>query len=328
MNKCEWISLYACSKSFPSTFERLIDDPDFTCFQIEAKSLPLDNDPVLDDLRRIRERGKTAFVRLDYLIFEKNDRPYHCPKKENWRELLDDMNEKLCEAGGEAFIGYYFDEPFYYMTGDEYLELTKYLSKFGKRIFSIHASVHIHMALWPINESHDFQSVAFRSMSHITPENHAYTTDVSYDYYGEWEHGVHHNTVYRLFIERMGDRFEKTKFWFTPPIGTVMTKEWNEKPIEEVEQICIDVFMGFWNWARDIENFGGFAPYTYVTSKSAKTGLVHAGGERFLLPDENGEVKWKKMYPVIKAVIKGFQEGKHPRDIELPEVEYDKGYIV
>ena len=128
---------------------------------------------------------------------------YHNPKKPSWREILDEINDRLCEIGGEAFIGYYFDEPFYYMTGDEYLELTEYLSKFDKRIFTIHASVHIHQALWPVNESHDFQSVAFRNMSTITPENHVYTTDVSYDYYGEWEHGVHHNTVYRLFIEKM-----------------------------------------------------------------------------------------------------------------------------
>ena len=38
-------------------------------------------------------------------------------------------------------------------------------------------------------------------------------------------------------IEKMGDRFEKTNFWFTPPVGIVMTDEWTKKPSEEVEAI-------------------------------------------------------------------------------------------
>lgn len=327
MAKCEWLPLYICSNKDAELFEYMLNDPDYNCFEIDPEGLPIENDKVFEDLKRIKEKNKKAFVRIDYLIFDKNDRPYHCPKKENWREMLDELNERLCDVGGEAFIGYYFDEPFYYMTGDEYLELTKYLSKFGKRIFSIHGSVHIHQALWPVNESHDFEAVAFRNMSTITPENHAYTTDVSYDYYGEWEHGVHHNTVYRLFIEKMGDRFENTNFWFCPPIGTVMTKEWNAKPTEEVEQICIDVFMGMWNWAKKVKNFGGFAIYTYLKTVNSD-GSVHAAGKDYILPDDNGNVKWKKMTAISKAVIDGFNKGLHPSEIELPEIEYDKGYIV
>ena len=250
---------------------------------------------------------------------------YHNPKKPSWREILDEINDRLCEIGGEAFIGYYFDEPFYYMTGDEYLELTEYLSKFDKRIFTIHASVHIHQALWPVNESHDFQSVAFRNMSTITPENHVYTTDVSYDYYGEWEHGVHHNTVYRLFIEKMGDRFDNTKFWFGPPVGIVMKEWWKRR--DECEQICIDVFMGMWNWAKKIKNFGGFAIYTYLRGDKPD-GSFHAGAKEFILPDNNGVIKWEKMAAIADAIIDGFNKGLHPSEIELPTIEYDKGYIV
>ena len=327
MKNCEWLVLYICSNRDPELFEYMIDNPSYNCFEIEAKGLPLTDDKVLDDMKRIREKGKRAFFRLDDLIFEKSDRPYHRPKKENWRELLDEINKILCEAGRENFLGYFFDEPFYYMTSEEYLELTEYLSHFGKRIFSIHGSVHIHNALWPVNESHDFKATAFRNMAKITPENHKYTTDVSYDYYGEWEHGVHHNTVYRLFIEKMGDRFEKTNFWFTPPVGIVLTDEWTNKPSEEVEQICIDVFMGMWNWAKDIKNFGGFAPYTYYRHITRK-GLVHAAAKDYILPDQKGNIKWKKMAAIEQAVIKGFKAGLHPSEIELPDIEYDKGYIV
>lgn len=327
MPKCEWLPLYICSNKDVDLFEYMLDNPDYTCFELDPESLPIENDKAYEDLKRVREKGKTAFVRLDYLIFEENDRPYHCPKKANWREMLDKINERFCEVGGDAFIGYYFDEPFYYMTGDEYLELTKYLSKFNKRIFAIHGSVHIHQALWPVNESHDFQAIAFRNMSTITPQNHAYTTDVSYDYYGEWEHGVHHNTVYRLFIEKMGDRFENTNFWFCPPVGYVMTEEWNKKTSDEVEQICIDVFMGMWNWSKKIKNFGGFAIYTYLKTVTSD-GKIHAAAKDFILPDKNGQVKWKKMNAIANAVIDGFNKGLHPAQIDLPEIEYDKGYII
>jgi len=327
MSNCEWLPLYICSNKDAELFDFMLESPDFNCFEIDPDGLPLENDSVIEDLKRIREKGKKAFVRLDYLVFEDNDKPYHCPKKSNWKAMLDSINQTLCEVGGEAFIGYYFDEPFYYMTGDEYLELTEYLSRFKKRIFSIHGTVHIHQALWPVNESHDFEAAAFRNMSTITPENHKYTTDVSYDYYGEWEKGVHHNTVYRMFIEKMGDRFENTNFWFCPPIGTVMTEEWNSKPTEEVEQICIDVFMGMWNWAKKVKNFGGFAIYTYLKTINSN-GMIHAAAKDYILPDLNGEVKWKKMALIANAVIDGFNKGLHPAEIELPQIEYDKGYIV
>lgn len=329
--KCQLIPYAISSNKDPETFRYMLKDPFHNFFMLDLhkggnSDLPIEEDLVCEDMRLVREHGKVAMLSVGRYIFEKNDEPYHAPLKANWREIMDKIDELMTELGGEAFIGYSFDEPFYYMRGDEYLEMTKYISKYGRRIFAIHASVHIHMALWPVNESHDFKSVAFRNMSHITPENHAYTTDVSYDYYGEWEHGVHHNTVYRLFIERMGDRFEKTRFWFTPPIGTVM-RSWVDIPSEKCEQICIDIFMGMWNWAKSVENFGGFIIYTYL-NYICRDGSSHGNARAYLIPDENGKVKWEKMYAILQAVGKGFDEGKHPSEIELPEVEYDKGYIV
>ncbi len=326
MNKCCLAAYHMHSNKDPEGFEQFLKHPYKTVFLLEMKNKPEKDDKVFDDLKRCREHRKHAFVMFWNLIFEEKDAPYHRPLKPNWKELLDELNERLCEIGGEYFLGYHFDEPFYYMTGDEYLELTKYMSKYGKRISAVHASVHIHMALWPVNESHDFQSVAFRNMSHITPENHAYTTDVSYDYYGKWEHGVHHNTIYRMFIERMGDRFEKTKFWFTPPVGTTLA-EWIYEP-DHGEQTCIDVFMGMWNWAKKIKNFGGFMVYGYYNWVRKRDGMSDGNGRHYLMPDENGNIEWKRLHMLLEAVGKGFNEGKTPAEIELPEVEYDKGYIV
>ena len=163
-------------------------------------------------------------------------------------------------------------------------------------------------------------------MSHITPENHAYTTDVAYDYYGKWEHGVHHNTIYRMFIERMGDRFKQTRFWFTPPIGTTIA-EWVYDP-DHGEQTNIDVFMGMWNWAKKLDNFGGFGLYGYYNWVRKKDGMSNGNGRTYLMPDKDGNIQWKRFYSILEAVGKGFNEGKTPAEIELPEVEYDKGYIV
>ena len=73
-------------------------------------------------------------------------------------------------------------------------------------------------------------------------------------------------------------------------------------------------------------NFGGFAIYTYLKSINAE-GLVHAAAKDFILPDENGNIKWKKMASIADTVIDGFNKGLHPSQIELPDIPYDKGYI-
>ena len=98
--------------------------------------------------------------------------------------------------------------------------------------------------------------------------------------------------------------------------------------MEEVEQICIDVFMGMWNWARQYNNFGGFFMYTYYPWISKNTGLIHGGGRLYVLPDENGNVKWPRMAQLLNTVCEEFDKGKTPKEIELPDVGYDKGYIV
>lgn len=306
------------------SFDYMLADPYNNVFHLDLESLPAKDAPIYEDLKRCRENKKEAFVCFWYLLTEKQDENGFRPLKPDWREILDEMNEQLCEAGGEYFIGYGFDEPFYFMTSEEYIAVTKRISEYGKRVFSVHATIHIDKSLWPV----DYNSKRIQKMALITPENHAYTTDVAFDYYGEWENGVHYNSIYRMMIEKLGDRFGKTKFWFFPPIGTVQY-EWSLIPSEECEQICIDVFMGMWNWSKDIENFGGLAMYMYCGHESKRyPGYLHGNAEAYLLPDENGEVKWKKMASILDAVGKGFLEGKHPKDIELPEVEYNKGYIV
>ncbi len=328
MNKCFMMPCHMHSNFDHDGFIKSLNHESFSIMHIEPKKLPVREDKVFEDLRMCREAKRHAMVNFGTMLTHEDDRPYHRPLKENWKELLDEINDDCCKAGGEYFWGYLLDEPFYFMTSEEFTEFTRYMTKYGKHIYVVHGTVHIHNALWPVNESHDFKATAFRNMAKITPENHAYVTDVGYDYYGEWEHGVHHNTVFRLFIEKMGDRFNETTFWFTPPVGTVLAKEWSAKPTEEVEQICIDIFMGMWNWARQLENFGGFFLYTYYIWGDPEKGPVHGGAKRYLLPDENGEVKWKRLYSLLEAAGKGFNEGKTPAEIELPEVEYDKGYIV
>ena len=45
----------------------------------------------------------------------------------------------------------------------------------------------------------------------------------------------------------------------------------------------------------------------------------------YLMPDENGNIKWKRLNALIEAIGRGFVEGKRPSEIELPDVgEYDE----
>lgn len=329
MNKCFMIPCHMTSTFDHEGFEIMKKSEYNLLFMLEPKKLPLTDDPTFNDVKECSANKKHFVICVDRPIFTENeDRPYHRPLKPDWREIFDEMFELYSENGGEYFWGFHLDEPFYFLSEEDFIEVTKYLTKFGKRIYATHGSVHIHNALWPINESHDFKAVAFRNMPKISAENHKYVTDVGYDYYGEWEHGVHHNTVFRLFLEKLGDKFNDITFWFTPPIGTVCAEEWCPKPTEEVEQICIDVFMGMWNWARQYDNFGGFFMYTYYPWVSHKTGLIHGGGRLYVLPDENGNVKWPRMALLLNTMCEEFDKGKTPKEIELPDVGYDKGYIV
>lgn len=329
MNKCFMIPCHMTSTFDPEGFE-IFKKSDYNwLFMLEPKKLPLTDDPTFNDVKECYKNKKHFVICVDRPIFtQPEDRPYHRPLKPDWREIFDEMFELYSENGKEYFWGFHLDEPFYFLSEEDFVEVTKHLSKYGKHVYATHGSVHIHNALWPINESHDFKAVAFRNMAKISAENHKYVTDVGYDYYGEWEHGVHHNTVFRLFLEKLGDKFNDITFWFTPPIGTVCSEEWCPKPTEEVEQICIDVFMGMWNWARQYDNFGGFFMYTYYPWVNHKTGLIHGGGRLYVLPDENGNVKWPRMALLMNTVCEEFDKGKTPKEIELPDFGYDKGYIV
>lgn len=326
MNKCFMIPAHMCSRFDPEGFHIMKESPYNWLFMLEPRCIPLKDDVTFLDVKDCYEKKKYFCFGVNRTLNNREDAPYHCPLKPNWREMLDELYNDLCEYGKEYFWGFYLDEPFFFMHEDEFIEVTEYLSKFNKHIYVTHGSIHIHNSLWPISQSDEPRAVAFRNLPTITAENHKYVTDVGFDYYGEWEHGVHYNTIFRLFIEKLGDRFKDITFWFTPPLGTVNTKEWTLKPTEEVEQICIDVFMGFWNWARQYDNFGGFFMYNYNASTDGKS--HSCGGRLYVLPDENGKVKWPRMALLINTVCEEFDKGKTPKEIELPDVGYDKGYIV
>jgi len=60
---------------------------------------------------------------------------------------------------------------------------------------------------------------------------------------------------------------------------------------------------------------------------SARLSLDGSGYMYFILPDKNGDVKWKKMASIVNTAIDGFNKGLHPSQIDLPDIPYDKGYI-
>lgn len=315
------------SNKDPEGFNMFMEYPFHELMMLEPKKFPVTEDKIYEDLKRCKENGKKACVAFWHYIFEDLDSPRHRPLKPNWKELLDSLNRDLCEAGGDAFWGYLFDEPLYYMTGDEYLMLTKYMSKYGKHIAAIHGTVNVNRALWPMDEGDSPEAIAWRNVDVLTAENQQYTTDISYDFYGRWEHGIHHTTVFKLFMEDIGEllmRCPNTKFWFTPPIGTIFPG-WEDEP-DNGEQICLDVLMGMWQWAcRYEDHFGGFFLYTYWKWESNKRNWIHGNGRYYLMPDENGNIKWKRLHALIEAIGKGFVEGKRPSEIELPDVgEYDE----
>ena len=58
MAKCEWLPLYICSNKDAELFEYMLNDPDYNCFEIDPEGLPIENDKVFEDLKRIKEKNK------------------------------------------------------------------------------------------------------------------------------------------------------------------------------------------------------------------------------------------------------------------------------
>lgn len=111
---------------------------------------------------------------------------------ENYKELILAAASELQLICGDNFQGFYFDEPGYYLTDEDFIEITRWLREtFKKRVFAIHYKDTVNSVEYEVTKEEDEEGNTVYthkgSLLMITKESHKYVTDVGYWRYGNWD---------------------------------------------------------------------------------------------------------------------------------------------
>ncbi len=166
-----------------------------------------------------------------------------------WKELLTAAANIVQNIAGDNFQGFYFDEPHYhYASNEEFVTVTKFLREtFKKRVFAMN--------------KHDSFNLEGNANVKITPESHAYVTDVGY-----WNYSLDgiqtrvdgFNTAYA--------RLNKdTRAWFACLLGSEPTYNEDGSVNEDsinTEAEVIEIFNTMLAGINGNDSFGGIMLYS------------------------------------------------------------------
>jgi len=174
-----------------------------------------------------------------------------------WQTKLIRYATMLQEVCGDNFQGFYFDEPAYYCTSEEFITITKFCREhFRKRVFANHFS-----ATFVSEETNE--NIKFIASA----DNHTYVTDVGYWRYGSWDNtAASALTVWKNFVDTLN---ENTRIWITPLLG--------RHDYLQTESDVLDILNNLLEGFRDIDNFGGVLFY----SMSYQPEIVELNDEKF-----------------------------------------------
>lgn len=190
------------------------------------------------------ELGKEIWINADHFASDNK-----ALSTGNWRELLTAAANIVQNIAGDNFQGFYFDEPHYhYASNDEFITVTKFLREtFKKRVFAMN--------------KHDSFNTESEANVTITPESHAYVTDVGY-----WNYSLNgiatrvagFNTAYaRLNPD--------TRAWFACLLGSEPTYNEDGSVNEDsinTEAEVIEIFNTMLAGVKDNDSFGGIMLYS------------------------------------------------------------------
>ena len=244
------------------------------------------NNSALDVIRYEAEvankLGKEIWINADIFASEKG-----ALSTGNWKELLTAAANIVQNIAGDNFQGFYFDEPHYhYASNEEFVTVTKFLREtFKKRVFAMN--------------KHDSFNLEGNANVKITPESHAYVTDVGY-----WNYSLDgiqtrvdgFNTAYA--------RLNKdTRAWFACLLGSEPTYNEDGSVNEDsinTEAEVIEIFNTMLAGINGNDSFGGIMLYStgatngYDEIKLGEDGKAEYNTYRNILvslaAEEKGEV--------------------------------------
>ncbi len=218
----------------------------------------------------LAEAGKKVWLCVNQLI-------------DNNKTLATDWQAKLIRYAtmmqnvcGDNFQGFYFDEPAYYCTSDEFTQVTKFCREyFRKRVFAIHFNA-------TFTNEETTEEIKFIADA----ANHAYVTDVGYWRYGSWDAGSDATMdTWNDFVSTLN---ENTRIWVTPLLG--------RHDYLQTEDDIVGIINGMLSGCKDLDNFGGVMFY----SMSYQPATIELDDEKYNQAVNEGAVK-TEVYTVIDA---------------------------
>ncbi len=159
----------------------------------------------------------------------------------DWQSKLIKYATMLQNICGDNFQGFYFDEPAYYCTSEEFTEVTKFCREhFRKRVFAIHFN-------GTFTNHETTETVKFIANA----DNHAYVTDVGYWRYGNWNASA--DSAMGVWQDLVDTLNENTRIWVAPILGRhdyLQTET-------DVSTIIENMLAG----CKGMDNFGGVMFY-------------------------------------------------------------------
>lgn len=238
------------------------------------------------EAEKLTDANKKVWLGLTSIIRQGNDEGERW-LVENWQDLIMGYANELQVICGDNFQGFYFDEPGYYLTNEQYIEVTKWLREtFKKRVWSVHYK-------GTVNSNTETSKLT------ITKESHQYTTDVGYWRYGNWEEDAAATfDIFKGMCEGENPLINvDTRKWMVPILGR---HAYYDQTAEDVLGVIQNMYNGF----SEINGFGGVAFYSMAYDKNTATVAV----------DENGND------PVLEAINNGVLKCV---DIKNPVVNED-----
>lgn len=129
---------------------------------------------------------------------------------EGWQQQLDDQVAQLKRDGvWDAVVGFEFDEPMLRVVNEDFEQVSRYLTKFGKRQMAIFSVYELVEGSHPRSDDPEFGMTGHV----IRPESCQYLTDIAFDMYG-----VNSYSYLKLLTEEMKRRVgrEDVYVWQVP----------------------------------------------------------------------------------------------------------------
>ena len=194
------------------------------------------------ETKRALARGKEIWVALNSRVSESG-------------AIVADYQTKVAEIAnlvqgiaGDAFQGFYFDEPHYrFESNEKFAEVTKYLREtYKKRVFAM--------------LKHDSFTSANANVT-VTEEAFKYVTDVGY-----WNYSIGGMTdrIQKFNTVALPNLNENARVWIAPLMGTHVTKDDDGNIIENIdtEEETIQIFNTMIAGIKSDARFGGIMIYS------------------------------------------------------------------